>query len=240
MDRNLVLRVAAVFSFLSAACIFVMMLAAAGLRGAGGPGPIEFGSSEVLLRLASLSSTAIRVDALALAAPVLGLGAGLGWYHLAAQESRLSAAYGVLLWYVGMILVVTQDALQLALVSHLPQAHASVDEGTRATLEILGASFAAFIRTLVYASQISGVGLVLLCRALRTAAQVPRWLTTVGMIAAVLPVLSQLAVALLPGIPALGLGVPLGILLLTLFWGPAMGTVMWRASRQAQAPSVAR
>jgi len=72
----------------------------------------------------------VWVDVLALISPVLALPAGAGWYLLA-EDRRPLAALGILLWYLGMVFVIAQDALQVAVVTTLPSAYVAADASIR-------------------------------------------------------------------------------------------------------------
>jgi hypothetical protein len=136
-----VIRIAATFSLLSPVAILAAIPIAAGLRGVGGPGLIDFGSGEMLAQLAAGAPRTIWVDTLALIGPVLALPAGAGWYLILRNERSL-AAFGALFWYLGMMFVITQDAVQLALVTKLPPAYVAADASLKPAIEMFGDSLA--------------------------------------------------------------------------------------------------
>jgi hypothetical protein len=51
----------------------------------------------------------------------------------------------VLLWYLGMIFVITQDALEYALVTRLPDAYFAANETARTAIAAFGGSLGTFI-----------------------------------------------------------------------------------------------
>jgi hypothetical protein len=159
MNDTSTLRIAAAFSFLSPLAIVAGVPFAASLGGVGGPGPIDFGDGVRLDRLAELGAAAVRVDLFALLGPVFAVPAVFGWYLLLRPTSRSAAQLGVALWLFGMVFIVMQDALQLALVSTLPAAHAAADIETRAAIEAVGGSLGYAIEVLAFTGHMpNGIG----------------------------------------------------------------------------------
>ena len=56
---------------------------------------------------------ALWLAQLSLIGPAIALGAGIGWYQVLRTVGSYVAS-GVLLWYLGMVLIVTQDAVEVA------------------------------------------------------------------------------------------------------------------------------
>jgi hypothetical protein len=227
VNKTLALRLTAVVSLISTLVMLAGVPIAAGLHGLGGPGPIDFGNSEVLARLAQATSRTIWVDALALLGPALALVAGTGVFLLIERDRPL-AWIGTLLWYAGMLFVVTQDALQLALVTKLPAAYMAAEPLIRPAIEAFGASLAYAIRVLAGVGQLSGLGFMIQCVALLRLPRVPRWIPILGLVANGLAIFSTSASLVLPSPGILALGVPIGLLTLIFVCNPALALVMWR------------
>jgi len=91
---------------------------------------MDFGDPVLLASLQGAGTRGVLLEVLALVGPTLALGAGLGWWPVLRDRGSY-VALGVLLWYLGMIFVIWQDAAELALVLHLPHHYAAAD-GARA------------------------------------------------------------------------------------------------------------
>lgn len=111
-------RLSGIFSLLSAASIIGAIILGMALGGRG-PAAMDFGDPALLASLQGAGAKAVLLEILALVGPALALGAGLGWWP-ALRDRGSYVALGVLLWYLGMIFVIWQDAAELALVLHLP------------------------------------------------------------------------------------------------------------------------
>jgi len=211
-------KLSGIFSLLSAACI-IGAIAIGIASGGQGPQAMDFGDPALLARLHA-DKNAILLVSLALIGPALGLGAGLGWYALL-RGQRAYALLGILLWYLGMIFIVWQDALELVLVTHLPARYAAADATGQAALlaagGLLGDAIALFT---LLGDLISFFGLLLVGVALWEKAGRWRWLGAVG-------ILSAVAISLGLVVPALA---PLRLLGFILFmvWMIAMGIAMLR------------
>jgi hypothetical protein len=228
MDDKSTLRIAAVFSFLSPLAIVAGVPFAVTLGGIGGPGPIDFGDGALLDRLAGLGTAAVRVDLFALIGPVFSFPAAFGWYLLLRPVSRSAAQLGVGLWLIGMVFIVMQDALQLALVSTLPAAHASADLATRAAIEALGGSLGYSIDVLAFAGHLpNGFGFVLLSSLMWRCPTIPKWIAALGLVSSMLALTSGVLTFAFPAVVWFGIGVPVGIMLL-LVCIAALGAVMLR------------
>ncbi|MGH8310054.1 MAG: DUF4386 family protein, partial [Steroidobacteraceae bacterium] len=236
MNDASTLRIAAIFFFLSALAIFAGVPFAAGLGGVGGPGPIDFGDGERLLRLAELGAAPVRVDLFALLGPLFVLPAGMGLYALLRSTSRL-AQLGVAMWYVGMLFIVIQEALQLAFVSTLPGAYAAADPATRAALEAVGGSLGYAIEVLAISGHLPyDLGSILLSLLMWRCPAVPKWIAGLGLAAATLASASGVLSLAFPEVAWLSIGRPIGIFAL-IGWGVALGVVMLREARQQSASS---
>ena len=230
MNDATILRIAAVFSFLSPLAILAGIPFAAELGGVGGPGPIAFADGEVLLKLAELGAAPVQVDTFALIGPVLALPAAAGWYLLLRSTSRV-AAFGIVLWWLGMVFVVIQDALQLAFVSTLPTAYAGADITLRASIEVLGASAARSIDVLSFVSHIGDFGFLLVSLVMLRAAVIPKWIGMLGLLSSLVTLIAGVLAFALPSIAWLGVGVPIGIMLL-LVCIAGLGFVMLREAKK--------
>ena len=235
MNDASTLRMAAVFSFLSPlSIVLVIPLAGAVAAVGGGPGPIDFGDGATLERLAALGAAPARVDLLALLGPALALPVGFGWYLLLRRTSRL-ATLGILLWYLGMIFIVTQDALQLAFVTRLPAAYAAADVVARPAIVAVGASLAAAIEVLASVGRLGDFGFLLVALAILRCASTPKWIGAVGVLSSGLSLGAGILSLALPQVTWLGLGVPIGIVLL-LVCIAALGVVMLREANKEVTP----
>lgn len=238
MNDATVLRIAAVCAFLAPLAIFAGIPYAAGLGGVGGPGPIDFGNGALLARLAELGAAPARVDLFALLGPIFALPATMGWYVLLRSEGRL-ALLGVVMWYVGMIFIIAQDALQLALVATLPAAYAAADITTRVAIEALGGGLGYSIEVLAFSGHWpNGFGLIVLSLLMLRCAAVPGWVAGLNLAAAVIALSSGVLAFLSPALSWLGIGVPIGIFMM-LGAGMGLGVVMWREAKRTGVSSPA-
>jgi len=236
MIQRPVLRLAAVLSILSPLLILAAAPFAARLRGAGGPGPIDFGDEKVLMQLHGLLPAAIWVDTVALIGPTLAFGIGAGWYLMLRRTSTF-ALYGAVLLYVGLIFIVAQDALQLAFVSRLPAAYVAASDSTKPAILVIGATLAYTVEVLATVGIINYVGTFILYLVTLRTPRIPKWIGGLGVLASALATLSSLLVLVLPQIPLLGIGRPIGILA-NIVLGIPLGIVMWRWM-DSEAPATA-
>jgi hypothetical protein len=232
MNDASLLRLAAVFSFLSPLAILAGIPFAASLGGVGGPGPIDYGDGALLLRLAELGEAPVRVDLFALLGPVFALPAAFGWYALLRSKGRL-VQLGVGLWLIGMVFIVMQDALQLAFTATLPAAYAAADASTRAAIAAVGGGLGYAIDVLAFTGHLpNGLGFLLLSL-LMWRSVVPQWIAGLGLASATLSLGAGVLSFAFPVIAWFGIGVPIGIFLL-LVCIAGLGVVMLReAKRQA-------
>ena len=235
MNDTATLRVAAAFSFLSPLAILAGVPFAASLGGVGGPGPIDFGDGALLDRLAQVGATAVRVDLFALLGPLFSLPAAFGWYLLLRSTSRSTAQLGVALWLIGMVFIILQDALQLALVSTLPAAHAAADIETRAAIEAVGGSLGYTIDVFAFTGHLpNGFGFIVLSLLMWRCAAIPKWIAALGLVSATLALASGVLGFVFSEVVWLGIGVPVGIMLL-LICIAALGVVMLREAKRTAA-----
>jgi hypothetical protein len=227
VNSSAVIRVAAIFSFLSPLCIVAAVPIAGSLRGLGGPGPIDFGNGVLLMQLAMAAPGPVWVDTLALLSPVFALPIGAGWYLILKEKGSL-VALGMLLWYLGMVFVITQDALQLALVTKLPPAYVAANESVRLALEAFGGSFAYIIDVLSMVGLVSYAGFAIVCIPMMSSSRIPKWIAVLCLVSNVIPILSVCIQWVLPQVGLLRLGLPVEILVFVLVCIPALGVVMWR------------
>lgn len=225
MDKSLT-RIAAAFSFAAPISIFVAFGIALA-HGLGGPVTLDFSTTDSLRHMQDAKPAMLWTELLALVGPTLALGAGLGWYRIL-RPAGSYVALGVLLWYVGMVFVVTQDALEYVLVARLPELYFAANETARAAIAAFGASLGGFIETLgATGDLVSNSGMALVCIAMLGGVRsVPRWLGGLGLASALLISLPLLAEVVVPGGPfgpARGVG-----FLLFMVWFVATGVVMAR------------
>jgi hypothetical protein len=243
VTQNQVLPEGATVLKISGACAILSPLLflggvplAAGLQGVGGPGLIAFGDGEMLTQLAAAAPRTIWIDAIALIGPMVALLSGAGW-HLLAGNQRLLAAFGTLLWYIGISFIIAQDAIQLAVVTTLPAAYVEATELTKPAIEAFGATLAYVIEVLASVGVASGVGFLLVCVALLRAATVPRWIPLLGAAESALGLVSNAAQFAFPQAAWPTAAYVVGLLTFILIVGPALGVVMWRRSGE---PAVRR
>jgi hypothetical protein len=230
MKSKPVLTVAGVLSIVSPLLVLAALPFAARLRGLGGPGPINFGDARVLEQLHEVESAAIWVDTFALIGPTLVFGIGIGWYLIVRRTSAF-ALYGTVLWYVGMVFIVVQDALQLAFVSRLPAAYVAATEAAKPAVLAVGGTLAYAIEVLANVGIVGYVGAFILYMVTLRTPSIPRWIGIVGALSSGLAILSSLLVLVIPQVPALGIGRPIGILagiVLNFFLGIVM--LRWKES----------
>jgi hypothetical protein len=190
MHQHLVLEISAICSFLSPALVFTLI--PIGIRlGRPGPIPIAFGDAEELGKLQATMPGVLWLEALALAAPILSLGIGFGWYALLGAATPY-AAMGVVLWYLGMIFVIINDTLELGLVATLPREYARAADAVKPALLGFGTVVGNCIELF---SLVGGVvsfgGIALVAASMLHAPGVPLWLGTLGMVASVIILVSR-------------------------------------------------
>lgn len=235
VNYSIVIRIAAVSSWLSALSVLLGMPIAAGLRGVGGPGPIDFGSGEVLTQLSMAAPRTIWVDTLALIGPVLALPAGAGWFLILGHQRPL-AALGTLLWYLAVVFVIAQDAFQLALVTTLPPAYATASAAIKPAIEAFGGSFAYVITVVAMVGHyLNTTAILILAVAMIRSPRIPKWIAILCFTSATIGLLSASAQLILPQFRMLGIGVPVSILLFVLVCIPCLGDVMWRWKYESSA-----
>jgi hypothetical protein len=210
LSDNAVIRVAAVFSFLSPLCIFADIPIIASLGGVGGPGLIDFGSGNVLRQLHAHEPRTIWVDTLALLGPTLALPIGLGWYLVLQHTSRF-AALGTLLWYVGMVFIIAQDAMQLALVSRLPAAYVAADPVSKPAIEAVGGSIGYAIDVLSSVGLVSYAGFLVLSIVILQTPFIPKWVGLLGLLSVVVSIGTRLLTLVLPRPGYVAIGAPIGV-----------------------------
>lgn len=224
MNEKHALKVSGIFAVLAPLMIVAAIPFSPAVRGFGGPGPIDFGDARVLEQLSANQSAAIWVDIFALVGPTLALGAGFGWYLMLRRTSIL-ALYGVLLWYVGMVFVVAQDALQLAFVTKIPAAYAAAGDASKATVLAVGDILAYTVEVLTFVGVVSHVGAFIVYLVSLRARSVPTWLAVSGLAASSVVIVSTVLTAFVPDAPMLGIGMPIGLLagiFLFFAWGILM------------------
>jgi hypothetical protein len=202
---------------------------AAGLQGVAGPGLIAFGDGEILAQLAAAAPRTIWIDAVALVGPMVALPSGAGW-HLLAGNQRPLAAFGTLLWYIGISFIIAQDAIQLAVVTTLPSAYVEATEMAKPAIEAFGATLAYVIEVLASVGIASNFGFLLVCIALLRAGGVPSWIPWLGIAVSALDLVSRAAQLAFPQAVWPTVAFVVGLLTFIMIVGPALGVVMWRRS----------
>lgn len=220
------LTIAGVLSIVNPLLILVALPFAARLRGVGGPGPIDFGDARVLEQLHEVQADAVWVDTIALIGPTPALGIGIGWYLMVRRTSVL-ALYGTVLSYVGLVFVVAQDALQLAFVSRLPAAYVAATDAAKPAILAAGDTLGYAIEVLANVGIVGYVGAFIMYLVTLRTPSIPRGIGVVGAMASGLAILSSLLVLMIPQVPMLGIGRPIGILS-NIMVGFALGIVMLR------------
>ncbi|KRA83757.1 hypothetical protein ASD76_06990 [Altererythrobacter sp. Root672] len=192
---------------------------------------MDFGDPEVLRRLAASGSTGYLIEVLALVAPALGLGAGIGWLHVAGKD-RGEAQMGVLLWYIGTLFIVLQDALEVAAFQTLPAAYLAADAASVPAILANGDLAGNIIAILTVVGTIIGdLGILLIAAALMARKDKVSLFAWVGFAAVAGRVLGLL-------VPALAPLRMLGFLML-LVWVIGLGLLMLRKGDGA-APAASR
>jgi hypothetical protein len=232
MNDNAILKISALFSFATFASIVAGIPIKAKLGAIGGPGPINFADGELLSKLHAAEPATVWVDTAALVGPVLGLGAGIGWYLLLNKHSAL-ALYGTLLWYLGMLFIVAQDAMQLAVVSTLPAEYVAASDASKPAIAAMASVLAYIIEVLASVGVISYVGSLLIGVACLRCSLVPKWLGWLCVVASLVATVSSVLAMLLPPMPLFGLGRAIGVQLFVMLWIPAMGVLMYRHAGKA-------
>jgi hypothetical protein len=194
--------------------------------GLGGPGPIDFGDARVLEQLHEVRSDAIWVDTVALIGPTLAFGVGIGWY-LMVRRTSVFALYGTVLSYLGLVFIVAQDALQLAFVSRLPDAYVAATDAVKPALLGVGDTLGYAIEVLANVGIVGYVGSFIMYLVTLRTPSIPRWIGGVGALSSGLAILSSLLVLMIPQVPILGIGRPIGILA-SIVVGFALGIIMLR------------
>jgi hypothetical protein len=227
MDDRSLAKIAGCFSILSALCILVAIPIGISLN-TGGPSAIDFGNPETLDRLRAAMPGMLLVEVLALAGPTLALAAGLGWHQMLRRDGSY-VTLGVLLWYVGMLFVVLQDAIEFSLVEFLPAAHASAEAALKPGLLAAGAVLGRVIEVLTLLGDcVSGFGLALVNIALLRRTGSWRLLGGAGLLSTALTTAGLL-------LPQLGIARLLGFVIF-MAWLITMGIVMLRWRSPATAP----
>jgi hypothetical protein len=217
-------QISAIFSILSPLTLFLVI--PLGLSIGGGPAPIDFGNPGELARLRSRMPRAMLVELLALAAPVLALGAGYGWWVMLAPAGSY-VGWAVVFWYLGMIFIVLNDALELALAARLPVAYEAADESVRPILLVFGASMSSAIEVLgILGGIISFFGVILVAGAMLHFPGLPVWLAWIGLASALILFLARVASAASKGRLTLGPVTLVGFVLF-MIWMLITGGYMW-------------
>ena len=223
MSNRPVLTIAGLLSVVNPLLILAALPFAARLRG---PGPINFGDARVLEQLHAAQSDAVWVATIALIGPTLAFGIGIGWYLMVRRTSAL-ALYGTVLSYVGLAFVVAQDALQLAFVSRLPAAYVAATDAVKPAILGVGDTLGYAIEVLANVGIVGSVGAFIMYLVTLRTPGIPRWIGVVGALSSGLTFLSHMLVLLIPQVPALGIGRPIGILA-QIAVGFALGIIMLR------------
>jgi hypothetical protein len=143
------------------------------------------------------------------------------------RRTNVFALYGAVLSYVGMIFIIAQDAMQLAFVSRLPAAYVAATDATKPAVLVIGSVLAYAVEVLANVGIVSDLGALVLYLVMLHTPAIPRWIGLVGALSSGLAMLSSLLVMLVPQVPLVGIGRPIGILL-NIVLGFALGIVMLR------------
>lgn len=211
-------KLSGVFALLSAASAIGAIII--GVSSGGGPAAINFGDPDTLASLRQAGRQAQVLELLALIGPTLALGAGLGWRQLLSQDGAY-VSLGVLLWYLGMIFVIGQDAAELALVFHLPWIYAANEGAAAASVLAFGDIAGEIIHVFMLLGDfISFFGLALISVALLRRRGGWKLIGAAGALSAIL-ICAGLAVPVLAPTRLLGF-------ILFMGWMIAMGVAMLR------------
>jgi hypothetical protein len=219
MGDRLVLRIAGALSLLAVAAIVAAIVVRIGLG--RNFGPEDFSQSVILQQLYLAGPAAVQAALLALIGLLLLLAAGLGWHQmLRVQGSHVTL--GAILWYIGMVFLILQGAVEYSLTSFLPQAYVPAAELPLSTgLVAAGGAMSVIARTLsAIGDAVSFAGVLLLGAALWQMGGRWRILGAGGMGAALLGWLGLASGEMVPLRPV-GQGV-------FLLWVAAMGVAMLR------------
>jgi len=231
-------RISAICSFLSPLCVFVAIpiAVAADIP----PGRIDFGNANTLQRLVTAMPSALWLAHLSLIGPTIALGTGIGWYQVLRTVGSY-VAFGVVLWYLGMVLIVTQDAVEVAIVDYLPAAYVAADASLRPSLLALGAGTSRSLDMVAaVGDSLSFLGLALINVALWRYRPTLRPLAGLGFVSVFL-ILGGLSLpSVSSGLQGLARLFPAGFMLFML-WMVGMGIVLLRwkpAAKEAPVGSV--
>jgi hypothetical protein len=218
-------KIAALFSFLSP--LMILIAIPIGVSMGRRPAPIDFGSADELARLHSASGKVHILVALALAGPVLALGIGPGWYELLSGAGPY-VLFGIVLWYLGMIFVIINDTLELAMVVRLPSAFSIAREQDRPALLVFGSVIALAIELFAFVGDlVSFLGLGFIAFAMLRVPMFPAWIAVVGIAAAILILVSTVASATLRHSASVERARLLGFNLFML-WIISTGVMLWK------------
>jgi hypothetical protein len=219
-----VTKIAAVCSILSPLTIFILIPLS--IRQGGSPLPIDFGNPEELARLHRGMPMTMWIEMLALIAPVLALGAGFGWYAMLAPTVSY-AGLAVSLWYLGMIFVVINDALELGVAARLPAAYEAADSHTRPALLVFGASLSSAIEVFAALGILGHLAVILIAYGMTALPGLPAWLAWLGVAGGSLTLLMRFGATLLPKSRLFGPLMSLGFMLY-MIWMVMTGYFLWR------------
>ena len=206
-----------------------LILIPLGIRlGRPGTVPIKFGNAEELKKLHATMPGMLRLESLALAAPVTSLGVGYGWYLLVGTVASYGAM-GVVLWHLGMIFVVTNDTLELGWVATLPAHYQYADNTLKPALlgfgRIVGYCIELFS---LVGGLVSFSGIALISASMLHTPGLPIWLGALGIIASALILVSRIGTYSIDTLKPLGvLGLVGFILFMT--WIACTGAFMLRS-----------
>ena len=219
MADRLVLRIAGVLSLLAVAAIVAAIVIRIGLG--RDFGPEDFSQSVILQQLYLAGPAVVQAALLALIGPLLLLAAGLGWHRMLRDQGS-HVTLGAILWYVGMVFLILQGAVEYSLMSFLPQAYVPAAELPLSTgLIAAGGTMSVAARTLAaIGDAVSFAGILLLGVALWQTGG--RWrILGAGGMGAVLLIWLGLASGELVFLRPVGQGI-------FLLWVAAMGVAMLR------------
>ena len=217
-------QISAVFSILSPLVIFTLI--PLGRSTGGGPDPVDFGNPDELGRLRAGMPKTLWVETLALAAPTLALGAGYGWWVML-RPAGPYVGLVVLLWYLGMIFIIVNDALELAIAARLPFAYDSASDVEKPILLVFGACMSSATKVCaVLGGVVSFLGAILVGIAMIHFPGLPGWLGWLGTVGALILLCTRLSSVLIKRAGALG---PLTLIGFVVYmaWMVVTGIFMW-------------
>ena len=195
-------------------------------RGLMPPPAFDFGDPQHLQRLAAESGAHHVPLVLSLLSPVLALAAGPALFQVL-RSAGWPAAFGTVMFVVGMIFVVLLDVLELVAIARLAPAYGAAPDFAGPSIVAVGATIDAAIDVLGYVGHFFsfGLGQLAFSFAIAAAPGVPNWLGWMSVVPAlvigwIVPVITLFG---MPAGPLTGIAI-----LVFIVWMIGMAAVLWR------------